>query len=261
MGKDETMRDNIITEWIISGNPKKYNVVDAFHELGKVDWKQSTNISEGDIVYIYVSDTIQAVRFKCRANKVNMKRPDIDDSKFDVSGEFDGTYGRYMELEMLEEFPETLFSRKILENHGFSSPQSPIRLPVQLKTYMDLIQKLRDSEEMDPDKHDGTYELVRETIRAYSEMDDLSVCDYNDLNLVYLMTVGTWKHKVLSKKKIIDSSNLPGKSKGKLKDLLDLIWKRAQNKEYTNSDGSFGMFGTGFFHLRERQIKILLKNL
>ena len=52
MGKDETMRDNIITEWIISGNPKKYNVVDAFHELGKVDWKQSTNISEGDIVYI-----------------------------------------------------------------------------------------------------------------------------------------------------------------------------------------------------------------
>ena len=255
MGKDETMRDNIITEWIISGNPKKYNVVDAFHELGKVDWKQSTNISEGDIVYIYVSDTIQAVRFKCRANKVNMKRPDIDDSKFDVSGEFDGTYGRYMELEMLEEFPETLFSRKILENHGFSSPQSPIRLPVQLKTYMDLIQKLRDSEEMDPDKHDGTYELVRETIRAYSEMDDLSVCDYNDLNLVYLMTVGTWKHKVLSKKKIIDSSNLPGKSKGKLKDLLDLIWKRAQNKEYTNSDGSFGMFGTGFFSFKGKTDK------
>ncbi|HFU4174227.1 TPA: AAA family ATPase [Streptococcus suis] len=255
MGKDETMRDNIITEWIISGNPKKYNVVDAFHELGKVDWKQSTNISEGDIVYIYVSDTIQAVRFKCRANIVNMKRPDIDDSKFDVSGEFDGTYGSYMELEMLEEFPETLFSRKILENHGFSSPQSPIRLPVQLKTYMDLIQKLRDSEEMDPDKHDGTYELVRETIRAYSEMDDLSVCDYNDLNLVYLMTVGTWKHKVLSKKKNIDSSNLPGKSKGKLKDLLDLIWKKAQNKEYTNSDGSFGMFGTGFFSFKGKTDK------
>ena len=96
MGKDETMRDNIITEWIISGNPKKYNVVDAFHELGKVDWKQSTNISEGDIVYIYVSDTIKAVRFKCRANKVNMKRPDIDDSKFDVSGEFERRLWRYL---------------------------------------------------------------------------------------------------------------------------------------------------------------------
>jgi hypothetical protein len=133
MGKDEVIQEKVITEWIISGNPKKYNVVSAFHELGKVDWKQSTNISEGDIVYIYVSDTIQAVCFKCRANKVNMKQPDIEDSKFNVSGEFDGTYGRYMELEMLEEFPETLFSRKILENYGFSSPQSPIRLPVQLK--------------------------------------------------------------------------------------------------------------------------------
>jgi hypothetical protein len=251
MKNEDGKKEKIMTEWIISGNPKKYNVVDAFHELGKVDWKQSTNVSEGDIVYIYVSDAIQAVRFKCIANKVDIKEPDIDDREFNISGEYDGTYGRYMELEMIDEFPETLFTRKTLESYGFSSPQGPVRLPAQLKTYIDLIQKLRNSNEMDPDKHDGSYELVKETIKAYSEMGDLSTCDYNDLNLVYLMTVGTWAHKVETKKKIVDSSNLPEVAKEKLKSLLDIIWKRAQGKEYTNSDGSFGMFGTGFFSFKE----------
>ncbi len=255
MSIDKTLNEKEVTEWIISGNPKKYDVVNAFHELSKLDWKQSTNISEGDIVYVYVSDSVQAVRFKCKANKVDMKVPDIDDSKFNISGEYDGTYGRYMELEMLDEFPESLFSRKTLERYGFSSPQGPVRLPSQLKEYIDLIQRLIHSEEMDPLRHDGTYELVQEIIRAYSKMGDLNACDYNDLNLVYLMTVGTWSQKIPSKKSIVDSSNLPDESKETLKSLLDVIWLRAQNKEYTNSDGTFGMFGTGFFTFKEKTDK------
>lgn len=237
------------TEWIISGNPKKYDVVGAFHSLGKVDWKQNTNVSEGDIIYIYVSDSVKAIRFKCRANKVDIQVPDIDDKEFNVSGEFDGTYGRYMELEMLEEFSESIFPKKLLENYGFSSPQSAVRVPAKVKVYLDLVQKLLHAEEMDPDKHDGAYELVRETIRAYSELSDLSVCDYKDLNLVYLMTIGTWKHKVEAKKKTVDESHLLEESKTKLKNLIDLIWGKAERKEYSNSvdNGSFGMFGTGFF--------------
>lgn len=243
----EKVEAKALTEWFISANPNKYDVVGAFNTLGKVDWKQSTNVSVGDIVYIYVSDTIQAVRFKCRVNKVDIKVPDIDDKEFNISGEYDGTYGRYMELELLEEFSKTLFSRKILENYGFSSPQSPIRVPASVKTYMDLIQKLQHSEEMDPDKHDGTYELVRETIRSYAEMGDLSVCDYKDLNLVYLMTVGTWKQKLPAKKSTVDNSNLPEEAKEKLKSLLNKVWERGENKKYTNSEGTFGMFGTGFY--------------
>lgn len=247
MSNEDAIDVKMPTEWFISGNPKYYDVIGAFRKLGKVDWKQSTNVSEGDIVYIYVSDSIQAVRFKCRANKVNIEEPDIDDSEFNVSGEYDGTYGRYMELEMLEEFLWPAFSRKTLENYGFSSPQSPVRVPEQVKTYMDLIQKLKHSEEMDPDKYDGTYELVRETIKSYAEMEDLGVCDYKDLNLVYLMTVGTWRHKVPAKKKTVDESHLPELSKNKLKTLLDTVWTRGNNKEYGNGEGAFGMFGTGFY--------------
>ena len=52
-----------MTEWFISGNPKKYNLIDAFSDLGKVDWKQSTNVEKGDIVYIYVSADKQCMPF------------------------------------------------------------------------------------------------------------------------------------------------------------------------------------------------------
>lgn len=247
MGNEDAIEVKAPTEWFISGNSKIFDIIGAFRKLGKVDWKQSTNVSEGDIVYIYVSDSIQAVRFKCRANKVNIAEPDIDDNEFNVSGEYAGTYGRYMELEMLEEFSWTAFYRKALENYGFSSPQSPVRVPMKVKTYMDLIQKLQHSEEMDPDKYDGTYELVRGTVKSYAEMEDLSVCDYKDLNLMYLMTVGTWKHKVPAKKKTVDESHLPQASKDKLKTLLDTVWTRSNNKEYENGEGAFGMFGTGFY--------------
>lgn len=235
------------TEWFISANLKYYDVIGAFRKLGKIDWKQSTNISEGDIVYIYVSDSIQAVRFKCRANKVNLVEPDIDDNEFYVSGKNNETAKKYMELEMLEEFSWTSFSREKLENYGFHSPQSPVRVSAQVKTYMDLIQRLNHSEEIFPDKYDGSYQLVRETIKFYSEMDNLNVCDYKDLNLIYLMTVITRKHGVDAKKKTIDESHLKESSKDELKTLLDVIWNKGNNNEYENNEGVFGMFGTGFY--------------
>lgn len=55
---------NNVTEWIISGNPNMYKVEEAFLELKKVDWKQSTNVAVGDIVYIYLSKKIAMIKLK-----------------------------------------------------------------------------------------------------------------------------------------------------------------------------------------------------
>ena len=35
------LKQTKVTEWIISGNPEQYNVVDAFHNLHRVDCKLS----------------------------------------------------------------------------------------------------------------------------------------------------------------------------------------------------------------------------
>lgn len=128
-----------MAEWIISGNPDKYDVVGAFHELGVIDWTQHANFAVGDFVYIYVSGNVKALRFKCVVNRVDMKFPDIDDQKFNISGEYDGKTGRYMELELYEEYDSPAYSREELMKHGFRSPQGPIRLPEGVKQYLDAL--------------------------------------------------------------------------------------------------------------------------
>ena len=238
------------TECIIACNPDKYDVIGAFQELGSIDWTQSANIVVGDIVYIYVSNTVRTIKVKCKVNAVNKAVPTIDDSKFNKSDEFDGSKGRYMELEMIEEFSTGLFEKSRLEQHSFKSPLGPVRVSSELKEYLDIVQELLHADEMEPDTHDATYELIREVINSYEIMGDLSVCDYKDLNLVYLMCVGTWKHGFDAKKKTIDASHLPDSEKNRLKNLLDELGERAKRGEYANNkenDANFGMFGTGFY--------------
>lgn len=243
------------TEWIIAGNPDKYDIIGAFRELGSIDWTQSANIVVGDIVYIYVSNTVRAIKIKCKVNAVNKAVPTIDDSRFNRSVEFDGSKGRYMELEIIEEFSTGLFEKSRLEQHGFKSPLGPVRVSPEVKGYLDIVQKLLHADEMEPNSHDATYELIREVINAYEIMGDLSVCDYRDLNLVYLMCVGTWKHGFDAKKKTIDASHLPDSEKSRLKNLLDELGEKAKNGEYTNNeenDANFGMFGTGFYTFEQK---------
>ena len=116
-----------------------------------------------------------------------------------------------------------------------------------------IMNALREKEEMDPDQHDGSYELMRETIEAYSKLNDFSVIDYKDLNLVYLTTVGTWKQGVAGKKKTVGESHLLPEDKEHLTILWDEIWEKACRGKYTNNEldasgnSSIGLFGTGFF--------------
>lgn len=253
----DSQKENTIknTEWIISGNPDKYDVIGAFRELGSIDWGQSVNVSVGDIVYIYVSNTVRAIKFKCKVNAVNKTVLTIDDNKFNRSGEFDGQNGPYMELEMLEEFSTKLFQKDELEKYGFKPPLGPMRVSAQIKEYLDIVQRLIHSEEMDPNSYDATYELIREVIKAYEKVEDLSICDYKDLNLVYLMCVGTWKHGIDAKKKTVDDSHLPSEEKSRLKDLLDTLWERAKKGEYASNEGentNFGMFGAGFYTFQNK---------
>lgn len=118
-----------------------------------------------------------------------------------------------------------------------------------------MLNRLKNSKEMDADQHDGSYELMRAILEAYRNVDE-SVLDHNDLNAVYLMSVGTWKHGVPVKKKVIDSSHLTDASKAALKNLLDEIQSKSVNNAYNNHEtsdsGVFGMFGTGFYSFQKK---------
>ncbi len=133
----------LITEWIIPCNPTLYRVDEAFAELKILDWKQtSPKMEVDDIVYIYVSKPVQAIRFKCKVNKVNLPQIEIDDSKFIINGELYEKHPAHMELELLATFTDEL-TMDIMATHGVKGRiQGPRRMNEDLINYIQsLIRK------------------------------------------------------------------------------------------------------------------------
>lgn len=169
------LKQTKVTEWIISGNPEQYNVVDAFHNLHRVDWAQKANMTAGDIVYIYVSGNVKSIKFKCRVNKADLDEPDIDDREYDFSDQFDGTAGRYMELELIEEYVGDEYSREELMKHGFRSPQGPIRMPESVKQYLESISVFEHRYPV------NTAVWIATALLSAEEFDSNPVCSKKDM--------------------------------------------------------------------------------
>ena len=101
----------------------------------------------------------------------------------------------------------------------------------------EIMEELKKRKEIDPYEHNKCYELVQETVTLYSKNPILNY-SYTDLDLIYLMTIGTWKSSIENKISKVKKSNLKSEDKEKL---IELLIKIKGEEEYT------GMFGTGFF--------------
>ena len=124
-----------MTEWIIPCNLKYYDVKGAFSKFKAIDWKKSAkNICVGDIVYIYVGKPISAIKYKCRVNKTNLSKVEIDDSEFVINGENYENYGNHMELELIREYADTELTRDMLVENGLKGNiQGPRRVDVLIR--------------------------------------------------------------------------------------------------------------------------------
>lgn len=116
-----------------------------------------------------------------------------------------------------------------------------------------LMSILKKQAEIIPDEHDGSYELMRETIKAYSSVEDYSILDYTDMDLIYLNAVSTLSDNCESKKeRVRKNQHLPETQKQRLLNVIDDIWDKTILGKYSNSKNndsnqdSFGMFGTAF---------------
>jgi len=113
-----------------------------------------------------------------------------------------------------------------------------------------IIELLNQEPEMNPDAHDGSYELMREIVKSYSTMNNYGTINFFDLNAVYGMALGTWKLNVEKKKEYINKGHLPDEEKERLVKVIDHVWNNACWNKYTNRESnkpSIGMFGTGFY--------------
>ena len=129
--------------------------------------------------------------------------------------------------------------------------------------YNKTIRELKKIDEIDPNKHDGCYELVTEIVSFLGEVDRKKL-NYKDLNLLYLMTIGPVKFQTRIKK--VEESSLEENHKEKIRKKLKEIRKKENEKEYQSKEFEMGLFGTGFYSFakgndkpQDRQVQKLIE--
>lgn len=110
---------NLPKEWIVPANPKYYNIADCFNNTDTIDWKQSTDIRVGDVVYIYAASPYSAILYKCRAEKVNIPFTYKDKN---ISME------RLMRLRLLKKYDKDDFTFSSLKALGINSIRGPRKI-------------------------------------------------------------------------------------------------------------------------------------
>ncbi|HEL1587136.1 TPA: MmcQ/YjbR family DNA-binding protein [Streptococcus suis] len=105
--------------WVIPANPKVYDIDTEFAENKVVYWPQKSTIQAGDIVAIYVTAPVQAIRYVCHvlgANLENHGQSDIPTDK------------KVMQVELLAQLSDDVLPRARMMDLGVRAVRGPRRL-------------------------------------------------------------------------------------------------------------------------------------
>ena len=127
------------TEWIIPCNPNIYDIETALKENTAVVWRYNAQYEPGDIVYIYVSKGIRAIRFKTVVVNTNTLINSADDPYWLDRSKMSKKPEKVL-LKRVKEFNDVRLSYSALKDHGLKSTiQGPQKLNEELKRYIDSI--------------------------------------------------------------------------------------------------------------------------
>ena len=110
-------------EWIVPVNPKYYDLQKAFSENEEIIWKQSSNISVGDVIFLYVTAPVSAVLYRCEATEVNIPYH-YDDGNVHMD--------HVMRLRKLEQYEPSFLPFEKLKTYGIGTIRGPRRMPHSL---------------------------------------------------------------------------------------------------------------------------------
>lgn len=95
-----------------------------------------------------------------------------------------------------------------------------------------VIEELKKMEDIEPDQIDGSYELMRKTIEAYSNLKDYHLINYSDFYLLYLTSISTFWGGVEERVKTIQECSLPAIDKESLCNLWKEIDSKGRREKY-----------------------------
>ncbi len=113
--------------WLIPANPKFYDVVNCFNNTDTINWKQSSDIKVGDLVYLYVGAPYSAILYKCEAIKVNIPYEYKDKNL---------AMNRVMEIKLIKKYDPSEYPFTKLNNYGVKAIRDPRSMPEKLSREM-----------------------------------------------------------------------------------------------------------------------------
>ena len=112
-----------------------------------------------------------------------------------------------------------------------------------------LIKILKTKKDIIPEEHDGSYILIPKVVEELSKIDLYSLdLDYNDLDAIYFLCIGTWQSSFKNKIERVNKSHLPARNKENIIKFIEEIEKKLMDGRFFNKEGNkntLGMFGTG----------------
>lgn len=115
-------------QWLIPANPGYFDLERAFAQSDIIMWKQSSRVSVGDTVYIYVAKPDASVRYKCTAIEVDIPREYADENV---------RMKKTMRLRLTHRFRQGRLSREFLSSHGVTAVRGPRGIPNSLLRAME----------------------------------------------------------------------------------------------------------------------------
>ena len=111
-------------EWIVPANPKYYDIVHAFDNTDKIDWKQGAGIKAGDTVFMYVASPISAILYKCKVTETDIPYKYADENL---------TITALMKIKLLKRYKPEKFTFDVLkEEYGIYAIRGPRGIPNSL---------------------------------------------------------------------------------------------------------------------------------
>ena len=94
--------------------------------------------------------------------------------------------------------------------------------------------KLETLKDIIADKYDGCYEVTRECVKAYANVDT-ALLDLKDLDLVLMIPIGTWTFLNDKKKELVYASHLDAEAKERIASLMDVVNQKSIDGEYEHT--------------------------
>lgn len=110
-------------EWIVPANPKYYDIINCFSQKNTIEWKQSSTIKVGDIVYLYVSAPYSAILYKCEAVEVNIPY-EYKDKNINMN--------YVMKIKLQEKYNQSKYPFSKLNEYGIKAIRGPRRITEEL---------------------------------------------------------------------------------------------------------------------------------